>query len=254
MLHSLPVTTPYTIYSRRDDLLLKRLQEIDAPILFEGVHTSYYKSHPSLKNRIKVIRNHNIEHDYFRQLGQKTKNPLKKLFYMNEARLLKKYEYNMQDIQAFLPITTSDYSFFNKLYPDAKYSLTPPFHSFKEVSSVPGKGSYCLFHGNLGHPENIEVALYIVQKVFSGIDVPIVIAGRDPSQEVIEASASIPNCKLVVHPATEEMEVLMREAQIQIMLTFQPTGMKTKLLISLFCGRHILVNEPMLHSTGLDST
>ncbi|MEI8279764.1 MAG: glycosyltransferase family 1 protein [Bacteroidota bacterium] len=254
MLKSLPISIPYTIYSRRDDLLLKRLQEVDAPILFEGVHTSYYKSHPSLKNRIKVIRNHNIEHDYFRQLGQKAKNPIKKLFYMNESRLLKKYEYNMQDIQAFLPITTSDYSFFKQLYPDAKYSLTPPFHSFKEVSSLPGIGSYCLFHGNLGHPENIEVAIYIVKEVFSGIDVPVIIAGRDPSPLVIEACASISNCKLVVHPSTEDMEELIKEAQVQVMLTFQPTGMKTKLLLSLFCGRHILANEPMLYSTGLEST
>lgn len=254
MLNSLPIAIPYTIYSRRDDLLLKRLQEVDAPILFEGVHTSYYKSHPSLKNRIKIIRNHNIEHDYFSQLGEKAKNPLKKLFYMNEARLLKKYEYNLQDIQAFLPITTSDYSFFQKLYPNAKYSLTPPFHSFKHVSSEPGMGTYCLFHGNLGHPENIEVALYLVKEVFRGIDIPLVIAGRNPSQEVIDACASIPNCRLVVHPSTEEMEKLMKEAHIQMMLTFQPTGMKTKLLISLFCGRHILANEPMLYSTGLDST
>ena len=34
------LSLPYIVYSRRDKALLQRLQEIDAPILFEGIHTT----------------------------------------------------------------------------------------------------------------------------------------------------------------------------------------------------------------------
>ncbi len=252
-LAGLSLNTPYMIYSRRDPLLLKRLQEIDAPIFFEGVHCSYYKSDPLLKHRFKIIRNHNIEHDYFRQLGQKAKHPLKKLYYYIESRLLKKYEASLQDIQAFLPISTSDFAFFKNLYPNALFSLTPPFHPYKEVLSATGKGTYCLFHGNLAHIENSEAVFYLLKEVFSKIEVPLVIAGRNPSPEMKQACAALPHCRLVENPSTTEMEQLMKEAQIHVMLTFQPTGMKTKLLIALFYGRHILANDAMLRSTGLES-
>jgi hypothetical protein len=246
--------TPYMIYSRRDPLLLKRLQEIDAPIFFEGVHCSYYKSDHVLKKRFKVIRNHNIEHDYFEKLYQKEKHLLKKLYYKIESLLLIKYEYHLQDIQAFLPISTSDLSFFRKLYPHAKFSLTPPFHPYKKVLSATGKGSYCLFHGNLAHIENSEAVFYLLKEVFSKINVPFIIAGRNPSEEMKQACAFLPNCKLIESPATDEMEQLMKDAQVHVMITFQPTGMKTKLLIALFYGRHILANDAMLQSTALEST
>lgn len=246
-------TIPYMIYSRRDPLLLKRLQEIDAPIFFEGVHCSYYKSDPILKKRFKIIRNHNIEHDYFLKLYQKEKHPLKKLYYKIESLLLKKYEHHLQDIQAFLPISTSDLAFFKGLYPNAQFSLTPPFHPYKKVMSATGKGSYCLFHGNLAHIENSEAVFYLLKEVCPKIDVPFVIAGRNPSEEMKQACAALPNCKLVENPDTDEMERLMKEAQIHVMITFQPTGMKTKLLIALFYGRHILANDAMLRSTGLEN-
>src|SRR5687768_14831458 len=48
---------PYMMYSRRDEALLNNLKRIDAPILFEGVHTAYYLSHPLLEGRFKLMRN-----------------------------------------------------------------------------------------------------------------------------------------------------------------------------------------------------
>ena len=43
----------------------------------------------------------------------------------------------------------------------------------------------------------------------------------------------------------------MADAQVNILRTDQPTGMKIKLLHALFCGRHCLVNSPMVAGTGL---
>ena len=48
------------------------------------------------------------------------------------------------------------------------------------------------------------------------------------------------------------MSQLIGKAAINLLITFQPTGLKLKLLTALFAGGHCLVNSPMLTGTGLD--
>ena len=55
-------TLPYVVNSRNSSDLLNNLQKDQAPILFEGLHCTYYLAHPSLQNRVKIVRTHNIEH------------------------------------------------------------------------------------------------------------------------------------------------------------------------------------------------
>ena len=61
----------------------------------------------------------------------------------------------------------------------------------------------------------------------------------------------MPACKLVSNPNTEAMGELIQNAHIHVLPTFQQSGMKLKLLSALFGGRHVLVNDAMLHGTGL---
>jgi hypothetical protein len=49
------------------------------------------------------------------------------------------------------------------------------------------------------------------------------------------------------------MESLIANAQINVLVTFQATGLKLKLLNTLYNGRWMLVNREMLAGTGLDS-
>ena len=52
---------------------------------------------------------------------------------------------------------------------------------------------------------------------------------------------------------TESIHRLIREAQINVLPTFQATGIKLKLLAALYMGRHCLVNSYMVENTGLES-
>jgi hypothetical protein len=243
---------PYIVYSRRDNNLLQRLRQIDAPILFEGVHTTYYLSHPSLKNRLKLLRTHNIEHDYYSQLAYKEKNALKRLFFTSESARLKKYERKLNDAQVFLPLSMKDLGYFETMYPRAQHQFIAPFHHYNSVETKTGSGDYCLYHGNLAHPENIEAVLFLLNNVVPKLDMEVIIAGRKPTPSIITACKKLPNCKLVIDPAEDEMEQLIANAHIHLLPTFQPTGMKLKLLYALFKGRHVLVNDNMLHGTGLN--
>jgi len=244
---------PYIVYSRRGSVLLQRLTDIDAPILFEGIHTTLYLSHPALKKRYKAIRAHNIEHDYYAQLAMKEQNVLKKQYYQTEATFLKRYECKLNEAQAIFSLSATDDDYFARLYPTKDHAFIAPFHPYNDIVSQTGKGSYCLYHGNLSHPENIEAVLYLLHEVISKTNAPFIIAGRNPAPAIIAACKQVTNCTLISDPNASEMERLVKDAHINVLPTFQASGMKLKLLYALFSGRHVIVNSPMLQGTGLDA-
>ena len=74
----------------------------------------------------------------------------------------------------------------------------------------------------------------------------------NPSKKLLRVAAPYPNIRVEANPDKHRMEELIREAQINTLITFQDTGLKLKLLNSLFAGRHILVNPLMLAGSGLE--
>ncbi|MFA6056716.1 MAG: mannosyltransferase [Taibaiella sp.] len=242
---------PYMLYSRRDEALLNNLNRIDAPILFEGVHTAYYLSHPALEGRFKLMRNQNLEQEYYALLAERETNPIKKLFYRNEAKLLRIAESKLTGADVFLTVAEHDHEFFKKLYPQKKHEYVPSFQPYNDVKSLTGTGEYVLYHGNLGHPENVEAALFLLEQVCPLSNVPFIFAGKDPDQKVIAACEKLDSCKLVANPSMQQMAQLIAEAQVHALPTFQATGLKLKLLHALFNGRHVLVNDAMVKGTGL---
>ena len=61
---------PFIVATRASQALLINLLKDDHPILFEGLHSCFFLSDTRLKNRTKVVRTHNIEHDYYASLGR----------------------------------------------------------------------------------------------------------------------------------------------------------------------------------------
>ena len=79
----------------------------------------------------------------------------------------------------------------------------------------------------------------------------LVIAGKEPSPQLSghrrkETGQTHPD------PDQNTMLDLIRQAQVLVLPTFQPTGIKLKLIDALFNGRHIIVNSPMIAGTGLE--
>ena len=246
-------TLPYIVNSRKSDELLKRLTETEAPILFEGLHTTFYLSHASLKNRFKAVRTHNIEHEYYLQLAAKEQSFLKRRYYKTEAALLKKYETSLHHASALLAISLADREYLRTHYPDIKNYFVPAFHPYDSVNSLTGTGDYCLYHGNLSHPENREAVFFLLNKVIPHVNAPFIIAGKNPEEDLIAACRNLPNCKIIPNPEEATIRDLVAEAHIHVLPTFQQTGMKLKLLAALYGGRHVLVNEGMLYGTGLNN-
>ncbi len=242
---------PYIVYSRRNADLVKNLAAIDAPILFEGIHTTLCIGDAVIKDRHKAIRTHNIEHEYYAQLAESKAAGLLRTYYRREVGLLRKYEHNLHDADAFLAISLTDSEWFQRQYPGKDNLFLPPFHPFDKVDSILGTGDHCLYHGNLSHPENLDAAFFLLNEVIPYTKVKFIFAGMKPPQELADACTKT-GSTLVADPDKATMDNLLRTAHINILPTFQRSGMKLKLVTALYGGRHVLVNEPMLHGTGLN--
>ena len=58
---------PYIVVTRNSKVLLHNLMGIQGPIIFEGLHSCYWIQHSNLRNHYKIVRTHNIEHEYYKR-------------------------------------------------------------------------------------------------------------------------------------------------------------------------------------------
>lgn len=240
---------PYIIRSRRSKELLENLNKDHDPVFFEGLHTTYYIKHNSLRDRIKIVRTHNIEHVYYFKLFRSTVNPGSKFFFLVESLKLFLSEKRLKKADAVAAISEKEYRYFDNKYKNA--FLLNPFHSNDRVEIKPGKGDYILYHGNLSVPENAKAVRYLLGKVIPEIDFPFIIAGKRPSLDLIDRIKSHKKVKLVASPSYNEMEELIQNAHAIIIISFQDTGIKLKLIESLFLGRHCIINDIVSGDSGL---
>ena len=240
---------PYVVASRRSEALIKDLLKDDYPILCEGLHTTAVMSDPRLQGRKIFVRAHNVEHDYYRLLADSEPTLWKRWFYRMEARKLRRYEPILGKAAGIFAITQQDADYFNQHY--GKALLVPGFSALSRVCSETGRGDYVLYHGNLSVAENKKAAQWLVENVFSELDVPCVVAGLNPPESLRKLCCRYPHVRLKANLHDAEMIDLIRNAQVNVMVTDQPTGLKLKLLNALYNGRFCLVNDDMVRGTDL---
>ncbi len=244
---------PYIVESRHSEALLLNLLADNYPVLFEGLHSCYYLGHKSLQGRTLIYRESNIEHDYYFNLFKSEKNPGKKAFFLLESLKLRLYQKQLKYATKMLVVSQTDRDYLARQFPGREVIYLSSFHGNSSVGSMPGKGNYVLYHGNLSVGENAQAAEYLVKEVFNDLPVPFTIAGLNPSESLKNLVGGFSHIKLIPNPGQEEMEALVRNAQINVLVTFQSTGLKLKLLNTLYNGRWMLVNREMLAGTGLES-
>jgi len=243
---------PYNVYSRKNPQLLANLLKNDYPILFEGLHTCYYINDKRLKNRVKIYRESNIEHDYYYHLSKASRTFVSKAFHRIESVRFRWYEKVLSHADLMLVVSTADTDYLKKQFPKIRVEYMPSFHANDQISIEPGQSDFILYHGNLSVVENEHAALFLIHEVFSKLKYKCIIAGMNPAQHLLDAASKYPNIEVKANLSQEEMDYLIRNAQIQTLITFQDTGLKLKLLNSLFLGRHTIVNDLMLTGSGLD--
>jgi hypothetical protein len=234
---------PYIVTTRKSQALMQNLCENDYPILFDGIHTTGILSDPSLSARKKIVRVHNIEHNYYKTLASNETGIFRKLYYLAESERLKRYENILSQADHLLSVSPSDNEYFNKMYHNSV--LMPSSHPFDKTEILRGSGNYIIYHGDLSVNENFVLAGLLAEKVFPFTNCICIIAGKNPPRTLINKASLHSNIRLVANPGTSEMSVLIREAHINILPVIKMNGLKLKLLFALHAGRHLIVNTEM---------
>jgi Glycosyl transferases group 1 len=243
---------PYITVSRRSTLLMKELVKDNYPILFEGLHTCFYINDIRLAERLKLVRTTNIEHRYYANLALAERNMFKKIYFSIASLKLWYYQKVIRFADIVFPVSESDATYFQKIFPSTKIHTLPCFHANNQITIEKGDGKFVLFHGNLEVAENEKAAVYLIKKVMNDIDYPLIIAGNSPSKRLLRISLNYPNVTIKASPDEKTMADLINKAHINLLITFQATGLKLKLLNALYNGSFVVANNKILHGTGLD--
>ncbi|MFN4284975.1 MAG: glycosyltransferase [Lacibacter sp.] len=243
---------PYIVASRSNAALWQRLQQDAIPVLLEGIHCTYGLHAGLIAPERVAIRLHNVEHAYYHQLSRWERSLVKRAYYLHESRLLKRYEQTLAPNNRFFCISTDDANFYKRKLKAGETQYLPAFIPQQLVHSKPGKGSFCLYHGNLSVAENEKAATWLLEKVFDDLEIPFVVAGKNPSPRLVALAHKRQHTCIVENPGDAEMNDLIEKAQVHVLPSFTTNGVKLKLLHALFSGRHVVANDEMVKGTGLE--
>ena len=247
--------TPYIVASRRNEDLFQNLLKDDYPIFMEGIHCTYLLRDPRFETRRKFVRVHNVEYQYYHELYQSCSSPLKKIYYLRESNLLKKYEHEIvSKATAFWGVTHKDVDIYrNELGCKTIDYLSVYLPPTWEVNCPEGMGHYCMYQADLSVEVNEQAATWLLEKVFSKIEVPFVVAGKNPSKKLEKLAYERLHTCIVANPTEKEMQDMITKAHINILPSYHTSGIKLKLLNALYNGRHCLVNEATVAGSGLET-
>lgn len=243
---------PYIVQSRKCPELISNLQKDNHPVLIEGIHCSYYLHSGKLNNRTVLLRLHNAEFEYYHQLGLHEKHPLRKMYYNIESWLLKNYEKQLAAKTMIAAVSQQDVDMYQHQLSASNIFHLPVFIPFTDALGKTGRGFYCLYHGNLSINENEEAVVWLLENVFNKLPIPFVIAGKNPSQRLEFLAHRHEHTCLVANPDDKSLHDMIAKAQVNILPSFNNTGIKLKLLNALYNGRHCLVNQAGVEGSGLE--
>ena len=242
---------PYIVRSRINKELIERLNADEEPILLEGIHCSGIIPYLKKPGRV-VIRMHNEEAAYYARLVPTERNILKKTYLRYESSLLRRYYKKLPQDVALACLSQTDIEAFLKEYGFTQVHFIPCFIPWQELKAAEGKGEYCLYHGNLAVPENESAALWLLQEVWDKLQLPLVIAGKGPSERLVHLCKANPHVHLEVNPSLERIGELVAGAQVHVLPSMNSTGVKLKLLHALFRGRFCITNEPGIRGSAIE--
>ncbi len=236
------LSTPYIVRSRINTELVNRLNEDDYPVILEGFHCTGIIPYLKNKTRKIIVRVHNNEAAYYRGLASSETSYFKRVYFERESRLLEKYQHKLSTTLLLATLSAEDMHDLSINYGFSNMHFIPGFVPWDSISILEGKGNYCLYHGNLGVAENIKAVKFLIH-VLSKTSIPLIISGKNPASTIQELVTKWDHISLIPNPGDAALASLIANAQINVLPSFNPTGVKFKLLNALFNGRFCITNR-----------
>lgn len=243
---------PFIVKSRMPDKLLQNLLSNNYPILFDGTHSTGFINHPNLKDRNKIVRLHNIEWIYYNILFHAAIGFKEKLFYFLEYKKLKKYDKTLISANSLSCLSQTDMEYYSDKFPNKTVKFNAVFHENESVQCKPGKGNYILYHGNLSLLDNFQIIIDLLSNELKDCKHEIIIAGKNPHQFLKDFVKEKTNIKLIPNPTNKDLDELITNAHICLAIAKNPSGVKLKLINSLFKTRFVVSNSYAVNGSDLE--
>lgn len=243
---------PFIVKSRNSEALFQRLLADDFPVLLEGQHCTF-RIDELIKNHQKIaVRMHNIEWQYYRDLAKDAKTTSERLFFSLESRKLRKHENQLKKVP-LLCISEKDTEHYQKLGFQAIYlPVTINRDLILEPMETTEGNAFALFHGNLSVAENREaVETLIRENKRKKFDLPVVIAGKNPSAPLIKKIQD-QGWECVANPSDAALNDLMRSCSLHLLIGFKSSGIKLKVIRGLLTGKPCIATTEMTGTPTLE--
>lgn len=239
---------PFVVKTRGNDLLKERLINSKLPVVFEGLHTTHLLYKRVLQDVKTIVRMHNVEHLYYNGLAKSEKNNFKKMFFKLEGQKLKKYESVLQHADHILSLSLLEQDYFFDNY-GVKAQYIPVF-SDMDFEELAEEENFVLWHGDLRVTDNEKSALQAID-ILKNTNYKLIVASSFKLNTVLTMCNQYENIVFNDLKKKDALEKLLKTAKVNLLFTFQPTGIKLKLLKALVKSRFVMVNSLMLEGTNL---
>ena len=238
----------YIVGSRINRKLIDRLNSDAFPVLLEGIHCCGII--PFLrKDKKLLLRLHNDEAAYYRQLWLSERKWLRRLYFKREYKLLEHFQKQLPEDLTVAAVSEKDLETFRQQYSIKNGIFLPCFLPWQQFSALQPSEKFCLYHGNLSVPENRKAALFLAQEVFSKLPHRLVIAGWQANS--LRPLVRHEQMELINNPSDQELANLISKAQVHVLPSFNQTGVKLKLLHVLFEGKWCMTNRAGIEGSGI---
>jgi len=266
--HLLNRQLPYFVASRPAAPLLQALAQQPAPwrnspILWDGLHTA--AALPVLKQqqprRRHVLRAHNCEEHYYAELAATESNPLKRQYFRDEVRLLRRYEpQTIALFQAVLSISTAEVGHFAVANRHTAFlpaflpsGIAPPPDDSAAPLPVTARPYRLLYHANFAIGPNAHAARHLVQHILPRLPQAhyrLKLAGRDADTLNLPDD---PQLDIIPNPTDADMARLLAQADLCVLPARQSAGVKLKYLTTLRAGRPAITTPEGAAGSGLEA-
>ncbi len=247
--HKLLSRFPFAVYSRYDKDLYANVKRIEAPVLFEGQQTTFLVRRHDFPDRKLVLRLHNLEANYFLGQSRSETHPAKKAAYFSEYLKYKAYTKDLAKFDAVFALSHAENDFVQKRFGNSSY--VPVFHGNETVAPLSGFGKYAFYHGDLRLADNLRAVKFLIG-VFRKIpDYNLVIASGCNAALVKRLIGKTENISYEKIENQHRLTQLLGDAHINVMLSFQESGTKLKLVNALYKSRFCVINGNMVDDKEL---
>ena len=235
---------PMSVISRFDKKLIKNITNIDAPILVEGLQSSMIINRFDFKKRKVFLRLHNIESNFYAGMSSNETSILKKILYRVEAYKYKNYQNKINRFEHVFGLSHYECDF---LATQTKnWSYLPVFHGNEINNQLSEFGDFALYHGDLRLADNKKAAAFCISLFKKIKDFKLVIASSNGKEFVKNLIGESENIEFIELENHEHLETLLNKAHLNILLSFQKSGTKLKIINALHRSRFCLINENMV--------